>query len=324
MRAIVTGGAGFIGSHLVDALTGRGDAVVILDDFSSGRRENLASALGRGAVIAEGSISDRERVFEIFGQVEPEAAFHLAAQVDVRRSVANPELDARINVLGTINVLDAINAQRSRPSLTFASTGGAIYGEGEGRPLPLAEQSALAPEAPYGMSKLVAEQYLALYRRLHGLRCVALRFGNVYGPRQDPHGEAGVVAIFSGLLREGKALRVYGDGSQTRDYVYVEDVVEALLAADDHLRRSRAGLGDPLNVGTGLETSVLELVERLGSAAGSRPEVDLAPRRPGEVARISIDPSAAASAIGWRPTTDLDAGLRRTYDSLAAAAADSV
>ncbi len=186
--------------------------------------------------------------------------------------------------------------------------------------MPLSEESPAAPEAPYGASKLAAEHYLSLYRRMYDLRTVPLRFGNVYGPRQDPHGEAGVVAIFSGLLREGKPLRVYGDGLQTRDYVYVSDVVEALLAADARLRGSGAILEGPLNVGTGDETSVLELVERLSAAAGAGPHVEHAPERVGEVARISIDPTAAATALGWQSKTDLDAGLLKTYESLAGAA----
>ena len=317
MRTLVTGGAGFIGSHLVDALVERGDPVLVLDDLSSGRRENLAGALSAGAVLAEGDVTDRELVLAQAAAFQPELCFHLAAQVDVRKSVADPAHDAEVNLIGTINLLDAMRAgPASRAAFVLASTGGAIYGEGEGRELPLGESATALPEAPYGASKHAAEQYLSLYRRIYDVPAVAMRFGNVYGPRQDPHGEAGVVAIFCGLLREGRALRVFGDGEQTRDYVYVGDVVAALLAAGSRIGEAGTELAGPFNVGTGEETSVLELIARLGRGVGVDPPVEHAPERFGEVARISIDPGAARRELDWAPAVDLDAGLLATYEAL--------
>lgn len=314
MRALVTGGAGFIGSHLVDALIGRGDSVLVVDDLSSGRLSNLEDALSRGATLAEGSITDRGFVADRVAGFEPEQIFHLAAQVDVRKAVADPGFDATVNVLGTINLLEA--ARRiPGTAMIFASTGGAIYGEGERRELPFPEAATAAPESPYGASKLNGEVYLGFYRRMYGVPGVAMRFGNVYGPRQDPHGEAGVVAIFSGLLREGAPLRVFGDGRQTRDYVYVDDVVAALLAAAAAIDDST--VVGPYNVGTGREVDVNELANLLSEVAGSKAEVEYLPERPGEVSRVSIDPSAAAADLGWRAETELAEGLRRTYAALA-------
>src|SRR5215210_4194370 len=228
MRALVTGGAGFIGSNLADALLERGDEVTILDDLSTGRRENVEGALAGGAELAELDIRDTHAVADLVERVKPEVIFHLAAQIDVRRSVSDPAFDARVNVEGTINVLRAaLQAEVAR--VVNTSTGGAIYGEG--RILPAPEDHPVAPEAPYGMSKFCAEGYCELFKRLHGLSTVSLRYGNVYGPRQDPLGEAGVIAIFCGKLVEGAKAKVFGDGLQTRDYVYVGDVVEANLAA---------------------------------------------------------------------------------------------
>lgn len=317
MRALVTGGAGFIGSHLVDALLAGGADVLVVDDLSSGRRENLSDALERGAALAEGSVADAGYLAGEVERFKPERIFHLAAQVDVRKSVADPQHDAGINVIGTINVLEAARAL-SGAAVVFASTGGAIYGEGEGREVPFTEAAEAAPEAAYGASKLAGESYVALYRRLYGLPGMALRFGNVYGPRQDPHGEAGVVAIFSGLLREGRPLRVFGDGEQTRDYIFVDDVVAAMLAAETALAERGDAVAGPFNVGTGEETSVLELAARLGVAAGVEPVLEHKPERLGEVQRVSIDPAAASRELGWSPRTDLDAGLARTYSALAA------
>jgi UDP-glucose 4-epimerase len=310
MRALVTGGAGFIGSNLTDALLARGDEAIIVDDLSTGRRENVEQALANGATLVEADIRDRAAIEEIAGRERPEAIFHLAAQIDVRKSVADPAFDAAINVGGTANVLEAARAAEVR-RVVFSSTGGAIYGEGDGQELPLREDAPLAPEAPYGQSKLAGEGYLSLYERLYGLSSVPLRLGNVYGPRQDPLGEAGVVAIFCGRLREGKQPTVFGDGKQTRDYIYVGDVVSAMLAA------AEAETSGPINIGTGIETNVLELVSALGElGGGSDFEPEFAPPRTGEVQRISIDPARAASELGWRAEMDLQEGLRVTLNSI--------
>ncbi|MGH2954144.1 MAG: NAD-dependent epimerase/dehydratase family protein [Solirubrobacterales bacterium] len=311
MRALVTGGAGFIGSHLVDALVERGDEVLVLDDLSTGRRENLAAALAAGATLVEVSVTDGDAVAAAFAEHRPEQVFHLAAQIDVRVSVADPVFDLDVNVAGTIRVLEACRAHDAR-RLLFASTGGAIYGEGEGRELPLAEDTECLPDAPYGQSKHAAEGYVSLFRRLHGVGAAALRLGNVYGPRQDPHGEAGVVAIFCGALLGGTTPRVFGDGLQTRDYVHVADVVAAFLAA-----AGSDGEG-PYNVGTGVETSVLDLGARLATAGGGEFAPEMAPPRPGEVQRISIDPGRAERELGWRAEVDLDRGLALTLESFRA------
>src|SRR5680860_1673453 len=226
MRTLVTGGAGFIGSNLVDALLARGDAVSVVDDLSTGRRSNLDRALAAGAELAELDIREAAALAELVAAAQPEVVFHLAAQIDVRKSLADPAFDASINVGGTANLLEAARASGS-PRIVFVSTGGAIYGEGEGQRLPLDESTPIAPFSAYGQSKFAAEGYLALYERLYGLSGVSLRLGNVYGPRQDPLGEAGVIAIFCGKLRGGERPTVFGDGRQTRDYIYVGDVVTA-------------------------------------------------------------------------------------------------
>jgi UDP-glucose 4-epimerase len=310
MKALVTGGAGFIGSNLTDALLARGDEVIVVDDLSTGRRENLEPGLANGATLVEADIRDREALEELFGRQRPEVVFHLAAQIDVRKSIADPAFDASINVGGTANVLEAARVAESR-RVVFSSTGGAIYGEGEGQQLPLLEDAPLAPEAPYGQSKYAGEGYLALYERLYGLSSVPLRLGNVYGPRQDPLGEAGVIAIFCGKLRADERPTVFGDGKQTRDYIYVGDVVSAMLAA------AETETTGPINVGTGIETDVLELVRRLGELGGNGNfEPEFAPPRTGEVQRISIDPSRAARELGWRPQMGLSEGLRVTLDSI--------
>jgi UDP-glucose 4-epimerase len=310
MRALVTGGAGFIGSNLTDALLARGDEAIIVDDLSTGRRENIEQALANGATLVEADIRDRAAIEEIAGRERPDVIFHLAAQIDVRKSIADPAFDASINVGGTANVLEAARAAEVR-RVVFSSTGGAIYGEGDGQELPLGENAPLAPEAPYGQSKFAGEGYLSLYERLYGLSSVPLRLGNVYGPRQDPLGEAGVVAIFCGRLREAKQPTVFGDGKQTRDYIYVGDVVSAMLAA------AEAETSGPINIGTGVETDVLELVSALGELGGNGDfEPEFAPPRTGEVQRISIDPARAASELGWRAEMDLKEGLRVTLDSI--------
>jgi UDP-glucose 4-epimerase len=310
MKALVTGGAGFIGSNLTDALLARGDEAIILDDLSTGRRENLDQAIANGATLIEADIRDRGAIEEIAGRERPDAIFHLAAQIDVRKSIADPAFDAAINIGGTANVLEAARSAGAQ-RVVFSSTGGAIYGEGQGQELPLSEDAPLAPEAPYGQSKFAGEGYLALFERLYGLSTIPLRLGNVYGPRQDPLGEAGVIAIFCGKLRAGERPLVFGDGKQTRDYIYVGDVVAAMLAA------AESETTGPVNIGTGVETDVLELARALGELGGAGGfEPEFAPPRTGEVQRISIDPGRAERELGWTPRMGLEDGLRRTLDSI--------
>lgn len=310
MRCLVTGGAGFIGSNLVDALLAQGEEVTVVDDLSTGRLQNLEGALGAGAQLVEQDIRDTAAMGELVRRAQPETIFHLAAQIDVRKSVADPAFDASINVGGIANVLEAARVAGTG-RVVFSSTGGAIYGEGHGQQLPLAEDAPLAPLSPYGQSKLAGEGYMSLYERLYGLSCVSLRLGNVYGPRQDPLGEAGVIAIFCGCLRAAERPTVFGDGRQTRDYIYVGDVVRAALAA------AGAEATGPINVGTGIETDVLALIERLGALEPVEGfEAEFAPERTGEVQSISIDPSRAERELGWRAETSLDDGLRLTLASI--------
>jgi UDP-glucose 4-epimerase len=310
MRCLVTGGAGFIGSTLVDALLARGDEVTVVDNLSTGRLQNLEEALASGAELIELDVRDREPLLQAVERAAPAVVFHLAAQMDVRKSVADPAFDASVNVGGSANVLEAVRLTDT-PRLVFASTGGAIYGEAEGREVPLPESAELAPLSPYGQSKQAAELYMAMYERLYGTSSVCLRLGNVYGPRQDPLGEAGVIAIFCGLLREGGRPTVYGDGRQTRDYIYVADVVTAMLAA-----ASSTATG-AINVGTGIGTDVLDLVDGLAALTGGPFEPSFAPPRPGEVQCITIDPARAQAELDWQAETDLSEGLEITLDSLA-------
>ena len=313
MRTLVTGGAGFIGSHLVDALVARGDAVTVVDDLSSGRECNLAAALAAGAELEQADIRDGARLAAIAVAARPQVVFHLAAQVDVRHSLADPGFDARTNVEGTINVLEAARAAGSE-RVVFSSTGGAIYGETDVLPTP--ETAPALPMAAYGQSKRCAELYLALYERLYGLSTLALRFGNVYGPRQDPHGEAGVIAIFCGKIRAGAQPRIFGDGTQTRDYVYVGDLVEALVRGGDV-----RDIG-VVNIGTEEETSVLELVRLLADLHGpGAPQPEFAPARLGELDRSCLDAACARERLGWQARTPIAEGLRLTYEALGAARA---
>jgi len=280
---------------VVDALLAGGNEVHVLDDFSKGKRENIPE----GVQVHQGDIrSETERVFD---EVRPQVCFHLAAQADVRVSVERPDFDADVNVIGTVHVLEA--ARKHGTKIVFSSTGGAIYGECDA---PAREDHPRAPLAPYGVSKLAGEEYIAAYNRLYETEHITLRFGNVYGPRQDPKGEAGVVAIFIKRLREGGTPRIFGDGTQTRDYVYVGDVVAATLAAAGHG-------GGVLNVGTGAETSVLELYERIQRIAGVKREPEFAESRPGELHRSVLDPSLAKLELGWEPQHSLDEGLAETW-----------
>lgn len=309
MNCLVTGGAGFIGSHVVDALVRRGDRVTVVDDLSSGRRENLAGALQRGAVLHVADVRDAGSLAEIFAVARPELVFHLAAQMDVRYSVEHPAKDAQSNVLGTIEVLEAARSAGAR-RMVNASTGGGLYGDASVVPTP--EDRPIRPLAPYGQSKYAAEGYCELYTRLHGLSTASLRYGNVYGPRQDVHGEAGVVAIFCGALLDGRRPTVFGDGRQTRDWVYVSDVVRAnLLAAE-------SALTGPVNIGHGRETSVLELLDLLDEVSDltTLRGPDFAPERAGEVRRSCLDVTRARGELRWEPRVPLREGLRTILGAL--------
>jgi UDP-glucose 4-epimerase len=310
MRALVTGGAGFIGSNLVDALLDQGAEVDVVDILVTGRRSNLeAGALGRGARLHEVDITDAPALNALVADVAPEVIFHLAAQIDVRKSIEDPAFDASVNVGGTINVLEAARLA-GVPRIVNTSTGGAIYGDAQRIPSPEDEQPL--PMAAYGQSKFCAERYLGWYGRLYGQSNVTLRLGNVYGPRQDPKGEAGVIAIFCGLIREGGAPTIYGDGTQTRDYVYVGDVVAAQLAA------AQAQVTGEINVGTGQESSVLDIVDVMkdlepAAAATFVPRFEEA--RLGEIERSCLDVTRAREELGFVAATSLREGMRATLEA---------
>ncbi|MGH3787375.1 MAG: NAD-dependent epimerase/dehydratase family protein [Pseudonocardiaceae bacterium] len=310
MRAVVTGGAGFIGSNIVDALVDAGAEVLVVDDLSRGTRANLGLALSRTARLAQVDVCDGHAVDEVFGAFRPELVFHLAAQIDVRVSMDEPARDAAVNVLGSVNVFSAAHAVGVR-RVVNTSTGGAIYGECE--MVPTSEAVCADPVSAYGLSKLTAEHYARWFHRIRGLDVVTLRYGNVYGPRQAPSGDAGVIAIFCDRMLTGSRPTVYGDGRQTRDYVFVADIVAANLAA--------ARAVDPphseYNVGTGTEVSVLELVQEVAAAAAVDPadfEPDFAPARPGEVFRSCLDVTRGRRDLSLPPPTPLSDGLVRTLD----------
>jgi len=316
MRALVTGGAGFIGSNLVDALLDRGDEVTVVDDLATGKRENLTGALSRGAAFEEADIRDAERMRRLFAAARPDIVFHLAAQIDVRKSIEDPAWDAGINVVGTINVLEAARLSAVK-RVVNTSTGGAIYGDADVMPTP--ETAPPRPMAAYGQSKFCAEAYCGWYERLYGLSSVVLRYGNVYGPRQDPHGEAGVVAIFCGKVLAGETPVIYGDGRQTRDYIYVGDVVAANLAAAAHPEAHGA-----YNIGTGTESTVIDVLGALRAAAGlgdDEVQPEYAPARTGELQRSSLDVTRARVELGFTADTDLVAGMKPTLDWTRASAA---
>ena len=305
MRVLVTGGAGFIGSHVAEELLSRGHEVAAVDDLSSGSRENVPD----GAHFYE--LDVRSGCGEVFEEFEPEALCHQAAQMDVRRSVAEPDFDAEVNVLGTLRLLQNC-AKHGVGKVVFASTGGAIYGEQDS--FPASEDHPQYPVSPYGVSKLAGERYLHFYDVQYGLRYAALRYANVYGPRQDPHGEAGVVAIFCGNLAAGRPSTINGTGGQTRDYVYVGDVARANVLALENEVPSGA-----YNVGTGVETSVNRLHEILLEISGKDLPPAHGPAKPGEQLRSSVDPALAGRVMGWCPKADLRYGLKKTLEYFDAA-----
>lgn len=313
MRVLVTGGAGFIGSHVIDRFISAGYHVAALDNLSTGRRLNVPAGVELHVMDVQSPDARdliRDRGFDIIA--------HLAAQVDVRKSVADPLNDLLINVVGTVNLLDAICSlpPKKRPRMVFASTGGALYGDAQ--QFPTGEEAAVNPDAPYGINKLAVEYYLAYFGRAWGMENVAMRFGNVYGPRQDPHGEAGVIAIFAQRLFDRRPLTVFGTGRQTRDYIYVADVANAFyVAATKPLRPSGLLATRAFNIGTAVETSVNELVQTLSGIAGVRAEVAYAPQRAGEVERSVLDPGKAQRELGWRPDVSLRQGLALTYEWVA-------
>jgi len=309
---LITGGAGFIGSHVAERFLAEGWAVHVLDNLITGKRANLPG----GVELHELDIREPAAT-RLVGALRPAALVHLAAQMDVRKSVADPVFDAGTNIVGSLGLLEAVRHQSPATRFVFSSTGGALYGDHTVPPN--AETFAKDPESPYAIAKLSVELYLAYYARVHGLDTVALRYGNVYGPRQDPHGEAGVVAIFCGRLLDGTPLTVFGDGLQTRDYVYVTDVADATWRAATQALPAPALLdARAFNVGTGVATSVVRLAEVLRDAARSEVGIEYAPKRPGEQQESYVDVTKAARQLDWQPTVSLEEGLARTYGAFAA------
>ncbi|MDP8937074.1 MAG: GDP-mannose 4,6-dehydratase [Actinomycetota bacterium] len=307
MHVLVTGGAGFIGSTLVDRLLAEGHRVDVIDDLSTGSLSNLAEARAtadHNLSIHRLDIRD-EATADLVAHRRPEVVFHLAAQADVRVSVARPAFDAEVNVVGTLNVLEGAR-RAGTAKVVFAASGGTLYGEPD--PLPVRESAPQRPLSPYGVSKKAAGDYLAAYRELHGIEFTALALANVYGPRQDPHGEAGVVAIFASRLLAGEPCTVFGDGTQTRDFVYVDDVVDAFA------RAATRGSGLLMNVGTGRETSVNRLYDAMAAAAGVDLPPVYAPARPGELARSALHPGRAEIHLGWKAWTTLEEGTAAVLD----------
>jgi UDP-glucose 4-epimerase len=309
VRALVTGGAGFIGSTLVDRLLAEGHQVDVIDDLSTGSLANLAEArTGAGHQLTFHQLDVRSHdLVELMARRKPEVVFHLAAQADVRVSVARPVFDAEVNVIGSLQVLEGARASGSR-KVVFASSGGTIYGDPHPSALPVKESHSQHPVSPYGVAKKVVGDYLHAYRELHNLEYTALALANVYGPRQDPHGEAGVVAIFAGRLLAGQPCSIFGDGEQTRDFVFVDDVVDAFA------RAAGQGSGLVINVGTGIETSVNELYSTMAAEAGVDTPAVHAPARTGELQRNALDPGRAAIHLGWKPWTTLSEGTAAVID----------
>ncbi len=310
MNVLVTGGAGFIGSNITDALVARGDTVHVIDNLSTGRRENLDQALANGATLHEIDIRDAAAVNAAFDQAQPEVVFHMAAQADVRKSIEDPAFDASVNVVGTINILEAARNSGTR-RVVNTSTGGGIYGDVDVYPTP--ETVAPRPMAAYGQSKFCAEEYCRWIQRLYGFETVTLRYGNVYGPRQNPKADAGVIAIFCGRLLSGEGATIFGDGLQTRDYVYVDDIIQANFLAAEHPDAT----GRTFNVGTETESNILDIVEALKAAAGRKDfQPEFAPARLGELQRSALDVSLAREVLGYRAQVSLADGVARTWAAL--------
>jgi UDP-glucose 4-epimerase len=303
MRALVTGGAGFIGSHLVDALLDRGHAVTVVDHLDPAKASTYEGAAARGARLVRADVTDVPRMLDAFASDRPDVAYHLAAQIDVRRSVADPATDAHVNIGGTAAVLEAARHAGVRRVLLASSAG--VYGDPD--QLPVREDAPVVPLSPYGAGKAAAESYMAMFSRLHGLSTLSLRMSNVYGPRQSPEGEAGVVAIFCAAAGDGRPVTLYGDGGQTRDFLFVADAVEAFIRAGE------SDLQGVVNVSSGVETTVTALAQALGLETVAGPE------RLGEVRRSSLDPGLAAARLRWTARTPLRAGLERTLAALAPA-----
>ncbi|MEA2761058.1 MAG: UDP-glucose 4-epimerase [Gemmatimonadaceae bacterium] len=306
-KVLVTGGAGFIGSHVADLFLAKEWDVTIVDDFSSGKRENVPAA----ATLHEISVNSPE-LARLVREENFDVITHLAAQMDVRKSVADPMFDATTNIIGTLNIMEALRAAGSSARVVFTSTGGVLYGDFNTPPN--YETYPKDPESPYAISKLSAEYYLAYYGRVHNMDSSALRFGNVYGPRQDPHGEAGVVAIFCGRILRNQPLTIFGDGRQTRDYVYVGDVARAMyLAATETLPPKERLDARAFNIGTGKGTSVIEIATLLQEIAGTKAQIDFAPHRPGEQQESFVNPDKARELLGWTPQVTLVEGLSTTF-----------
>jgi UDP-glucose 4-epimerase len=308
MRAVVTGGAGFIGSTLTDRLLAEGHSVTVIDNLATGRLSNLESAQTAGNRFSFVELDVRSsEIPAALASAAPDVVFHLAAQADVRVSVERPLFDAEVNVLGGLNVIEGARLAGAR-KVVVASSGGTIYGDPRPEDLPVDEQHSQHPISPYGVAKKVIDDYLYAFRFLHDLNYVALALANVYGPRQDPHGEAGVVAIFAGRLLRGEGCRIFGDGEQTRDFVFVDDVVDAFV------RAAESGDGVLCNIGTGVETSVNSLYRAMAVAAGVATEATYEPARTGELARSALNPGFAGVELGWSPQTDLEAGALATLN----------
>ncbi len=306
-KVLVTGGAGFIGSHVADLFLAKGFDVTVVDDLSSGKRENLPT----DPRFHEISVTSSEFA-RLVGEEKFDVIAHLAGQIDVRKSVADPVADATINILGTLNLMEALRRAEANTRVVFTSTGGVLYGDFTTPPNK--ETYPKDPESPYAIAKLTTEYYLAYYGRVHNKDSVAVRFGNVYGPRQDPHGEAGVVAIFCGRILKSRPLTVFGDGLQTRDYVYVGDVARAVWLAATKPLPEKGRLDErAFNIGTGAGTSVIEIARRLKDVAASDVPIEFAPHRPGEQQESFVDPNKAREKLGWVPEISLAAGLEKTY-----------